>query len=87
MIKQYRPYLEELDLTYTQYIAMMVFREEKKLSVKELGKNFGERATLPRRSFFVYILLFPLFLCRQRVLIHGILHLVVVDVGVDLGGV
>ena len=31
VIKQYRPYLEELDLTYTQYIAMMVFREEKRI--------------------------------------------------------
>ena len=31
IVKQYRPYLEDLDLTYTQYIAMMVFWEEKKL--------------------------------------------------------
>lgn len=38
VIKQYTPFLQELDLTYTQYIAMMVFWEEKKLSVKELGK-------------------------------------------------
>lgn len=47
VIKQYRPYLEELDLTYTQYIAMMVFWEEKKLSVKELGKKlFLDSGTL-----------------------------------------
>lgn len=39
VIKQYRPYLTELDLTYTQYIAMMVFWEEKKMNVKELGKR------------------------------------------------
>ena len=39
VIKQYRPYLDALDLTYTQYIAMMVFWEEKKVSVKELGKK------------------------------------------------
>ena len=39
IIKIYRPYLEPLDLTYTQYIAMLVFWEEKKLSVKELGKK------------------------------------------------
>lgn len=39
VIKQYRPYLDELDLTYTQYIAMMVFWEYKKISVKELGKK------------------------------------------------
>ena len=39
MIKQYRPYLDALDLTYTQYITMMVFWEEKKVSVKELGQK------------------------------------------------
>jgi DNA-binding MarR family transcriptional regulator len=39
VIKQYRPYLDALDLTYTQYIAMMVFWQEKKISVKELGKK------------------------------------------------
>ena len=47
IIKQYRPYLDDLDLTYTQYIAMMVFWEEKKLSVKELGKKlFLDSGTL-----------------------------------------
>ena len=39
VIKQYRPYLDALDLTYTQYITMMVFWEDKKISVKELGKK------------------------------------------------
>ena len=39
MIKLYRPFLEPLDLTYTQYVAMMVFWEVKKISVKELGKR------------------------------------------------
>ena len=39
IIKQYRPFLDELDLTYTQYIAMMVFWAEKKISVKELGRK------------------------------------------------
>lgn len=47
VIKQYRPYLDELNLTYTQYIAMMVFWEKKKLSVKELGeKLFLDSGTL-----------------------------------------
>ena len=47
IIKQYRPYLDVLDLTYTQYIAMIVFWEEKKLSVKELGKKlFLDSGTL-----------------------------------------
>ena len=39
VVKRYRPYLEPLDLTYTQYIAMMVFWEQKKCSVKELGER------------------------------------------------
>ncbi len=36
-IRQYKPYLEEVDLTYTQYIAMMVLWEKKQMNVKELG--------------------------------------------------
>ena len=47
IIKQYRPLLEELDLTYTQYIAMMVLWEEQAISVKELGeKLFLDSGTL-----------------------------------------
>lgn len=39
VIKQYRPHLDKLDLTYTQYIAMLVFWEQKQINVKELGKK------------------------------------------------
>lgn len=39
IVKRYRPYLDKLDLTYTQYISMMVFWEVKKCSVKELGEK------------------------------------------------
>lgn len=39
MIKLYRPFLEPVNLTYTQYVAMMVFWEVKRISVKELGKR------------------------------------------------
>ena len=47
VIKQYRPYLDAINLTYTQYIAMMVFWEEKRLSVKEVGKRlFLDSGTL-----------------------------------------
>lgn len=47
VIKQYRPYLDKLDITYTQYIAMMVFWAEKKISVKDLGKKlFLDSGTL-----------------------------------------
>ena len=37
VIRRYKPYLDELDLTYTQYIAMMVMWEKKEVTVKELG--------------------------------------------------
>jgi len=38
-IKRYKPYLDELDLTYTQYIAMMILWEHKSLTVKEIGQH------------------------------------------------
>jgi len=37
MIKLYKPFLDKLDLTYTQYITMMVLWECRQLTVKELG--------------------------------------------------
>ena len=38
IIKRYKPFLDELDLTYTQYITMMVLWDKKEMNVKELGK-------------------------------------------------
>ena len=38
IIRQYKPHLDELDLTYTQYILMMVLWEKKTQTVKELGQ-------------------------------------------------
>lgn len=47
VVRQYKPYLDKLDLTYTQYIAMMVLWEEESISVKELGnKLFLDSGTL-----------------------------------------
>ena len=37
VVKRYKPFLDEIDLTYTQYITMMVFWEHKEMNVKELG--------------------------------------------------
>jgi DNA-binding MarR family transcriptional regulator len=37
IVRRYTPFLEELDLTYTQYLTMMVLWEKKELNVKELG--------------------------------------------------
>ena len=39
IIKMYKPYLDEFNLTYTQYIVMMVMWEEEKIIFKELGKK------------------------------------------------
>ncbi len=38
VVRKYKPYLEPLDLTYTQYIVMMVLWEYGQLNVKELGQ-------------------------------------------------
>lgn len=38
IVRHYKPFLDELDMTYTQYIAMMVLWEHKELTVKDLGK-------------------------------------------------
>ena len=39
VIKSYKPYLDDMGLTYTQYITMIVMWEEKSITVKELGKR------------------------------------------------
>lgn len=36
LVRQYGPYLKELDLTYTQYLVMMVMWEKEKASSREL---------------------------------------------------
>ena len=38
VVKKYKPYLDEIGLTYTQYIAMMVLWEKKTVNVKSLGE-------------------------------------------------
>ncbi len=38
VIRRYKPLLDKLNLTYTQYIAMMVMWEKKEVTVKELGE-------------------------------------------------
>lgn len=38
IVKRYKPFLNQIDLTYTQYIAMMVLWEQKNVNVKELGE-------------------------------------------------
>ena len=38
IVRAYTPYLDELGITYTQYLTMMVMWEHKELRVKEVGK-------------------------------------------------
>lgn len=47
VIKLYKPYLDELDLTYTQYIAMLLLWEHETMTVKEIGDHlFLDSGTL-----------------------------------------
>ena len=39
LIRHYRPHLDALELTYTQYITMMVLWAEREISVKQLGQR------------------------------------------------
>mgnify|MGYP004518917381 CR=1 FL=1 len=38
IIRRYKPFLEELDLTYTQYLAMLALWEHSELAVNEMGE-------------------------------------------------
>ena len=37
IIRRYKPFLDKLDLTYTQYITMMALWENESMNVRELG--------------------------------------------------
>ena len=39
VVRTYQPFLHELDLTYTQYITLMVLWEKKEVNVKEIGEK------------------------------------------------
>ncbi len=38
VVKKYKPYLDKIDLTYTQYITMMIMWDKKEINVKSLGE-------------------------------------------------
>ncbi len=38
VVRRYKPFLDQVGLTYTQYIAMMVMWEHRQVSVKEMGE-------------------------------------------------
>lgn len=47
VIRAYKPFLDQLNLTYTQYITMMCLWEKPQMTVKELGtKLFLDSGTL-----------------------------------------
>ncbi len=39
IIQKYRPFLDEIDLTYPQYLSMIVLWEVKRINVKDLGER------------------------------------------------
>lgn len=39
IIKLYKPFLDKFNLTYTQYVAMLVLWEDEKSTVKDIGKR------------------------------------------------
>lgn len=38
IIRRYKPFLDKVDLTYTQYIVMMILWERREINVKALGE-------------------------------------------------
>ena len=47
IIRKYKPFLDKVNLTYTQYITMMVIWEHEKLNVKQIGDRlFLDSGTL-----------------------------------------
>ena len=42
IVRKYKPFLNEVDLTYTQYITMMVLWEENEILVKHLGEKLSQ---------------------------------------------
>lgn len=38
IVRLYKPFLDEIELTYTQYITMMVLWEQRQINVKDLGE-------------------------------------------------
>ncbi|MBO4338879.1 MAG: MarR family transcriptional regulator [Clostridia bacterium] len=39
IVRMYKPFLDDIDLTYTQYITMMVMWETEEINVKSLGER------------------------------------------------
>lgn len=39
IVRRYKPYLDEINITYTQYIVLMVLWEKDHVSVKEIGEK------------------------------------------------
>jgi hypothetical protein len=38
IVRKYKPFLDKIGLTYTQYITMMILWEQKHINVKKLGE-------------------------------------------------
>ena len=41
VVKRYKPFLDDIDLTYTQYVTMMVLWERQEVTSKEIGEKLN----------------------------------------------
>ena len=41
MVRAYKPFLDQLDITYSQYLVMLVLWQHRAVTVKELGQQLG----------------------------------------------
>ena len=41
LIRAYKPFLDQLDITYSQYLVMLVLWQHRAVTVKELGQQLG----------------------------------------------
>ena len=45
VVKKYKPFLDDIDLTYTQYVTMMVLWEKPSVTSKEIGERLHRTLT------------------------------------------
>lgn len=83
VVKKYTPFLEAINLTYTQYIAMMVLWEHRKITVKELGSRlFLDSGTV---TPVLKALEKKGLITRQRSEVdERVVHVVITPAGMDL---
>ena len=66
VVRHYKPFLDKLDLTYTQYIVMMVLWEKKSVNVKTLGENLYLDSGTLRKSMHCIHCFIRLWMASKR---------------------